>query len=42
VEERFQSVFDNDDVATYRVAQQVLSGQHGWLESGMVKAAREE
>jgi hypothetical protein len=23
------------------VAQQVLSGQHGWLESGMVKASRE-
>jgi alkylation response protein AidB-like acyl-CoA dehydrogenase len=41
VEERFQAVFDNDDVATYRVAQQVLSGQHGWLESGMVKASLE-
>jgi hypothetical protein len=37
VEERFEAVFDNDDVATYRVAQQVLAGQHGWLESGMVK-----
>jgi hypothetical protein len=41
VEERFEAVFDNDDVATYRVAQQVLAGQHGWLESGMVKAAEE-
>jgi alkylation response protein AidB-like acyl-CoA dehydrogenase len=37
VEERFEAVFHNDDVATYRVAQQVLAGQHGWLESGMVK-----
>jgi alkylation response protein AidB-like acyl-CoA dehydrogenase len=37
VEERFRAVFGNDDVATYRVAQQVLAGQHGWLESGMVK-----
>jgi len=37
VDERFEAVFDNDDVATYRVAQQVLAGQHGWLESGMVK-----
>jgi hypothetical protein len=37
VEERFAAVFDNDDVATYRVAQQVLGGQHGWLERGMVK-----
>jgi alkylation response protein AidB-like acyl-CoA dehydrogenase len=41
IEERFDAVFDNDDVATYRVAQQVLAGQHGWLESGMVKAAEE-
>jgi alkylation response protein AidB-like acyl-CoA dehydrogenase len=41
VEERFQAVFDNDDVATYRVAQQVLAGQHGWLESGMVKVREE-
>jgi hypothetical protein len=41
VEERFEAVFDNDDVATYRVAQQVLSGQHSWLERGMVKAPRE-
>jgi hypothetical protein len=37
VEEKFEAVFDNDDVATYRVAQQVLAGEHGWLESGMVK-----
>jgi alkylation response protein AidB-like acyl-CoA dehydrogenase len=42
VEDRFQAVFDNDDVVTYRVAQQVLAGQHGWLESGMVKTAEED
>jgi hypothetical protein len=41
VEERFEAVFDNDDVATYRVAQQVLAGQHGWLESGMVRLREE-
>jgi hypothetical protein len=29
-------VFDNDDVATYRLAQGVLRGEHGWLEGGMV------
>jgi hypothetical protein len=29
-------VFDNDDVATYRVAQQVLKNEHTWMETGMV------
>ena len=37
VEERFAAVFDNDDVATYRVAQSVLDGEHTWLEAGMVR-----
>ena len=37
VEERFAAVFDNDDVATYRTAQQVLEGKHSWLEQGMVR-----
>ena len=32
----FDSLFDNDDVATYRVAQHVLAGKHGWLEEGVV------
>jgi hypothetical protein len=41
VEDRFKAVFDNDDVATYRVAQQVLRGEHGWLETGMVGTAEE-
>jgi hypothetical protein len=30
-------VFDNDDVATYAVAQQVLKNEHTWLETGMVR-----
>jgi alkylation response protein AidB-like acyl-CoA dehydrogenase len=41
VADRFDAVFDNDDVATYRVAQQVVRGEHGWLESGMVRTAEE-
>jgi hypothetical protein len=37
VEDRFAAVFDNDDVATYGVAQQVLRNEHTWLEQGMVR-----
>jgi hypothetical protein len=36
VEDSFDRLFDNDDVATYRVAQEVLAGRHGWLEEGVV------
>jgi alkylation response protein AidB-like acyl-CoA dehydrogenase len=36
VEEKFAAVFDNDDVQTYAVAQEVLRGEHAWLEEGMV------
>jgi alkylation response protein AidB-like acyl-CoA dehydrogenase len=36
VEEKFAAVFDNDDVRTYEVAQQVLKGEHSWMETGMV------
>jgi alkylation response protein AidB-like acyl-CoA dehydrogenase len=39
VEERFAAVFDNDDVPTYNVAQQVLRNEHSWLETGMVREA---
>jgi hypothetical protein len=39
VEDRFASVFDNEDVATYGVAQEVLKGQHAWLERGVVRPA---
>ena len=38
VEERFAAVFDNDDLATYGVAQQVLRNEHIWLEEGMVRS----
>jgi hypothetical protein len=37
VEEKFAAVFENDDVATYRVAQQVIRNEHTWLETGMVR-----
>jgi hypothetical protein len=37
VEERFAAVFDNDDVATYALAQQVINNEHTWLETGMVR-----
>ena len=38
VEEKFAAVFDNDDVATYQVAQQVLRNEHVWMETGMVNS----
>jgi hypothetical protein len=38
VEERFGAIFDNDDVATYQTAQDVLAGTHTWLETGMVRS----
>jgi hypothetical protein len=41
VEDRFEAIFHNDDVETYRVAQQVLRGEHGWLEAGMVRSDEE-
>ena len=37
VEEKFAAVFDNDDVATYGVAQQVLRNEHSWLETNLVR-----
>jgi alkylation response protein AidB-like acyl-CoA dehydrogenase len=40
VEERFVAVFENDDVATYQVARQVLRGEHSWLETGMVQSGK--
>jgi hypothetical protein len=33
----FRQVFRNDDVVTYQLAQEVLKGQHAWLEEGIVK-----
>jgi acyl-CoA dehydrogenase-like protein/ACAD9/ACADV-like protein len=37
IEDSFRSLFRNDDVRTYQVAQQVLSGEHRWLEQGLVR-----
>jgi hypothetical protein len=37
IEDRFAAVFDNDDLATYAAAQQVIRGEHAWLEQGMVR-----
>jgi alkylation response protein AidB-like acyl-CoA dehydrogenase len=33
VKRSFGEMFDNDDVYTYRVAQEVLNGKHAWLEA---------
>jgi alkylation response protein AidB-like acyl-CoA dehydrogenase len=41
VEDRFAAVFDNDDVAAYTVAQQVIRNEHTWLEQGMARLADE-
>ena len=35
IDDRFDSIFDNDDDRTYRVAQNVLEGKHAWLETGV-------
>jgi len=35
VKATFRTVFDNDDVKTYGVAKNVLSGKHTWMEEGM-------
>jgi alkylation response protein AidB-like acyl-CoA dehydrogenase len=32
VQQLFRTVFDNDDTATYRVAQEVLAGRYAWLD----------
>jgi hypothetical protein len=32
----FKSVFRNQDVPTYRAAQEVLAGEHRWLEQEIV------
>jgi hypothetical protein len=36
VRHTFKAVWTNADVPTYRVAQEVLAGEHRWLEAGMV------
>jgi alkylation response protein AidB-like acyl-CoA dehydrogenase len=42
VEEKFAAVFDNEDLRTYQVAQQVLRNEHDWLETGMVREEERE
>jgi alkylation response protein AidB-like acyl-CoA dehydrogenase len=32
IKQHFRNVFSNDDVVTYRVAQEVLDGKHAWLD----------
>ncbi|MBR43066.1 MAG: hypothetical protein CME18_01435, partial [Gemmatimonadetes bacterium] len=36
---RFRSVFRNDDIATYEVAQSYLAGDLTWLEQGVISLA---
>jgi alkylation response protein AidB-like acyl-CoA dehydrogenase len=36
VQSKFHGLWRNEDVPTYRVAQEVLKGEHAWLEQGMV------
>ncbi len=36
IQDRFRSLFRNDDVAVYRTAQRVLSNELVWLEEGLV------
>jgi alkylation response protein AidB-like acyl-CoA dehydrogenase len=35
IDETFDRIFDNDDVRTYKVAQEVLEGRHAWMETGI-------
>ncbi len=37
VRTKFKDLWRNTDVRTYRVAQEVLQGEHQWLERGMVE-----
>jgi alkylation response protein AidB-like acyl-CoA dehydrogenase len=38
VDDLFNRLFDNVDGVTYRLAQEVLRGEHEWLERGIVQA----
>ncbi len=37
VRAKSKDLWRNQDVRTYRVAQEVLKGEHRWLEEGMVE-----
>jgi len=36
VDDLFRSIFRNDDAQTYHVSQQVMRGEHLWMEAGIV------
>ena len=36
IEDLFNRLFDNADNSTYRIAQEVLRGEHEWLAEGIV------
>jgi hypothetical protein len=40
VNDRFDRIFDNDDVATYAVAQGVIENKFTWLEEGITLESR--
>jgi alkylation response protein AidB-like acyl-CoA dehydrogenase len=40
IDAKFERIFDNDDDATYRFAQEVLEGRHAWLEHGIADLPR--
>ena len=37
VEHLFDTLFDNEDESIYKLAQQVLKGEHAWLENGAIQ-----
>lgn len=37
IEDKFRRFFGTSDAEMYRVAQQVLRGEHAWLESGIIR-----
>ena len=39
ISRRFEDLSSNDDSAKYRVAQEILKGEHEWLERGIAPAA---
>jgi alkylation response protein AidB-like acyl-CoA dehydrogenase len=42
IDRLFSDFYGGDDVASYRVAQQVLKGEHAWLETGIISMLQEQ
>jgi hypothetical protein len=42
IEVLFDQVFRNDDNATYKLAQEVLRGEHAWLERGILQVVPDD